>query len=107
SPSEEKAKEAEAALAAGKDWKEVATTIAGQDPETIDLGLLNRKEIPHELGDVAFELPLDKASDPIKTPLGWHILRVVKIEPADTQTVDHAKAAIGAEVKVQDDSHQL
>jgi len=28
-PSEEKAKEAEAALAAGKDWKEVATAIAG------------------------------------------------------------------------------
>ena len=31
-PSEDKAKAAEAALAAGKDWKEVATTIAGQIP---------------------------------------------------------------------------
>ena len=45
-PSEEKAKEAEAALAAGKDWREVATTIAGQDPDTIDLGLLKREEMP-------------------------------------------------------------
>jgi peptidyl-prolyl cis-trans isomerase D len=102
SPSEDKAKEAEAALAAGRDWKEVATSIAGQDPETIDLGLLNRKEIPHELGDVAFELPLDKPSDPIKTPLGWHILRVVKIEPAAAQTFEQAKAAIDAELKLQD-----
>src|SRR6202162_2029434 len=41
-PSEEKAKEAEAALAGGKDWKEVATSIAGQDPETSDLGLLKK-----------------------------------------------------------------
>ncbi len=47
-PSEEKAKEAEAALAAGKDWNEVATTIAGQDPDTIDLGLMKREEMPQD-----------------------------------------------------------
>jgi peptidyl-prolyl cis-trans isomerase D len=102
SPSEDKAKEAEAALAAGKDWKEVATTIAGQDPDTIDLGLLNRQEIPHELGDVAFELPLNQASPPIKTPLGWHILRVVKIEPATTKSFEEAKAQIEAGLKLEE-----
>ena len=100
-PSEEKAKEAEAALTAGKEWKEVATSL-GQDPETIDLGALNRKEIPRELGDVAFELPLDTPSTPIKTPLGWHILRIVKIEPAASQTFEQAKATIEAEMKLQD-----
>ena len=57
-PTEEKAKEAEAALAAGKDFRDVAAQM-GMDPSTIELGLLNRKEIPHELGDVAFELPLN------------------------------------------------
>ena len=101
-PTEEKAKEAEASVTAGKDWKEVAMSISGQDPDTIDLGLLNRKEIPHELGDVAFELPLDTPSAPIKTPLGWHILRVVKIEPAAAQTFEQAKPAIEAELKLQD-----
>ncbi len=100
-PSEEKAKEAEAALAAGKDWKDVATTIAEQDPETIDLGLLSRQEIPHELGDVAFELALNQASPPIKSPLGWHLLRVVKIEPAATQSFDQVKPQIAAELKRQ------
>ncbi|HEX3952847.1 MAG TPA: SurA N-terminal domain-containing protein [Stellaceae bacterium] len=102
SPTEAKAKEAEAALAAGKDWKEVATTIAGQDPDTIDLGLLKRSEIPHELGDIAFDLPLNKPSEPIKSPLGWHILRVTKIEPAATQSFDEAKAKIASDIKMQD-----
>jgi peptidyl-prolyl cis-trans isomerase D len=74
-PSEEKAKEAEAALAAGKDWREVATTIAGQDPDTIDLGLLKREELPSALADAVFELPLNQPSEPVKTPLGWHIHR--------------------------------
>ncbi len=97
-PSEEKAKEAEAALAAGKDWSEIATTIAGQDPETIDLGLMKREEMPHVLADIAFDLPLNKPSEPVKTPLGWHILRVVKIEPAQNQTFEQAKPKLEAEL---------
>ena len=97
-PSEEKAKEAEAALAEGKDWNEVATTIAGQDPETIDLGLMKREEMPRVLSDIAFDLPLNKPSEPIKTPLGWHILRVVKIEPAQNQTFEQAKPKLEADL---------
>ena len=107
SPSEEKAKEAEAALASGKDWTEVATTIAGQDPETVDLGLLSRQEIPHELGDVAFELPLNQPSQPIKSPLGWHILRVVKIEPAAVQGFDQARPQLEAELKRENAADRL
>jgi peptidyl-prolyl cis-trans isomerase D len=101
-PSEEKATEAETALAGGKDWKDVATTIAKQDPETIDLGLMKRQDMPQVLADVAFELPLDKASDPIKTPLGWHILRVVKIEPPTTQSFEQVKPQIETELAQQE-----
>jgi peptidyl-prolyl cis-trans isomerase D len=97
-PSEEKAKEAEAALTKGEDWKEVATTVAGQAPDTIDLGLLKRDEMPSALGDAAFELPLDKPSEPIKSPLGWHILRVTKIEPPIAQSFEEAKPKLEAEL---------
>jgi peptidyl-prolyl cis-trans isomerase D len=97
-PNEDKAKEAAAALAAGKDWKEVATTIAGQDPDTIDLGLLARNEMPRELADIAFELPLNKPSDPIKTPLGWHILRVTKIDPPTQQSFEQVKDQLANEL---------
>ena len=106
-PTEEKAKEAEAALAAGKDWREVATTIAGQNPETIDLGLMRRDEMPSVLGDVAFELPLSKPSEPVKTPLGWHILRVVKIEPPVTQTFDEAKPKLEADLAHQEAADRI
>jgi peptidyl-prolyl cis-trans isomerase D len=97
-PSEAKAKAAAAALAAGKDWKEVATTIAGQNPETIDLGLMKRAELPSELADAAFALPLDKPSAPIESPLGWHIFKVVKIEPPATQTFAEARTKLAAKV---------
>jgi peptidyl-prolyl cis-trans isomerase D len=101
-PSEEKAKEAKAALAAGKDWREVATTITGQNPDTIDLGLLKREEMPNALADVAFELALNKPSEPVKTPLGWHLLRVVKIEPPVTQSFEQAKDKLEADLAHQE-----
>ena len=106
-PSEDQAKAAEAALAAGKDWKAIATTIAGQDPATIDLGLMRREEMPQALADVAFALPLNKPSEPVKSPLGWHILRVVKIEPPKTQSFDEAKAKLQAEIAHSEAVDQL
>lgn len=106
-PSEDKAKEAQAALAAGKDWKDVATTVAGQDADTIDLGLLRRDELPKLLADVAFDLPLNKPSDPIKSPLGWHILRVTKIEQPTEQTFDQVKGQISAELAHDEAVDQL
>lgn len=106
-PSEDKAKEAEAALAAGKDWKEVATSVAGMDPETIDLGLLKKDELPDILGNVAFQLPVDKPSDPVKSPLGWHILRVTKIEPPTTETYEQAKPRLEEELARQEAADKL
>jgi peptidyl-prolyl cis-trans isomerase D len=96
--SEGQAKAVEAALAAGKDFKEVATTIAGQDPSTIDLGLMARAEMPQALAQVAFSLPLDKPGAAVQSPLGWHILRVVRIEPSKTQTFDEAKTKLQADI---------
>jgi peptidyl-prolyl cis-trans isomerase D len=95
-PSEDVAKQAEDALAAGKDFKEVATTIAKQDPETVDLGLLKQSEMPKELADPAFDLQLNQNSQPIQSSFGWHILRVTKIVPPSTETFEQAKPALGA-----------
>src|SRR5262252_2514822 len=101
-PSEEKAKDAEAALAAGKDWRVVATTIAGQNPDTIDLGLLKREEMPKALADAAFELPLNQRSEPVKTLLGWHILEVTKIEPPVAQAFEQAKPQLEGDLARQE-----
>lgn len=97
-PSEDQAKAAEAAIAASKDWTEIARTIAGQNPQTIDLGLLKRDELPKNLGDAAFALPPGKPSEPIRSPLGWHILRVVRIVPPTTESFDEAKAKLAADL---------
>ena len=50
-PSEDKAKAVEAALAGGEDFQKAATEIAGQDPSTIDLGLVKAEDLPGPLAD--------------------------------------------------------
>ena len=54
--------------------------------------------MPQALAQVAFALPLDKPSAPVRSPLGWHILRIVKIEPPKTQSFAEAKAKLQADV---------
>ena len=106
-PSEDKAKAVEDALAAGQDFSKVATTIAGQDPQTIDLGLVKAADLPKPIADAAFDLPLNKPSDPIKDSLGWHILLVTKIEPAKTPTLDEAKQQLKDELTQEAEADRL
>ena len=106
-PSEAKAMAAEAALKAGQNWQQVAAQFAGQAADTTDLGLRAQKEMPQQLAAAAFQLPLNQVSQPIKTPLGWHILRVVKIVPAATQSFAEAKPKLEADLKLQDAVNRL
>ncbi len=106
-PSEDKAKAVEDALAAGQDFATVATTIAGQDPQTIDLGLVKASDLPKPLAEAAFELSLDKPSQPIKDSLGWHILLVTKVEPPRTPSFDEAKQQLKDELIQEAEADRL
>jgi peptidyl-prolyl cis-trans isomerase D len=105
--SEDKAKAVEAALSAGQDFAKVATTIAGQDPQTIDLGLVKASDLPKALADAAFDLPLNKPSEPIKDSFGWHILMVTKIEPPKTPSFDEAKQQLKDELTQEAEADRL
>lgn len=106
-PTEDKAKAAEDALAAGQDFATVATTIAGQDPKTIDLGVVKESDLPKALAEAAFDLPLDKPSQPIKDSFGWHILVVSKIEPPRTPSFDEAKQQLKDELTQEAEADRL
>jgi len=106
-PTEDKAKAVETALAGGEDFQKAATEIAGQDASTIDLGLVKPDDLPKELADQAFTLPVDKPSEPIKTELGWHILRVVKIQQPQTLSFDQAKDQLEKQLIAEEAADRL
>ena len=76
---EETAREAETRLNDGADFAMVAQELTGADP--VDLGALEREALPTDLADAAFSIEAEAASAPLESPLGWHIFRILKVEP--------------------------
>jgi peptidyl-prolyl cis-trans isomerase C len=76
--SEEKAKEVAAELKAGKSFEEVAKakSIDSTTKEKGgDLGYLQKDQILKPVADAAFILKNGDISAPVKTDLGWHVLK--------------------------------
>ena len=97
-PDEAKAKEAAARVAQGKDFAAVAKQLANADPSALDLGWVRREDLPAPLADAAFAAKPGGVTAPVQTSFGWHILRVVAVKPAETQSFDQVKNQLRQDV---------
>jgi peptidyl-prolyl cis-trans isomerase D len=87
------AKRAGRALTQGRDFAAVAKEIAKMDEATIDLGKIGRGDFPFpELAEAVFALESGKSSEPLKSPIGWHLFRVDGITKGGTKTLDEVRA---------------
>ncbi|MBT3360822.1 MAG: hypothetical protein HN403_14460, partial [Rhodospirillales bacterium] len=98
-PEEDKAKEIHKLIAEGGDFAATAMEEAGLDEKTIDVGEVSKTMLLAELAEQAFLLPKEGFSQPVQSPLGWHILRVDSITPAHKQTAKQASAILGADIR--------
>ena len=76
---EEEAKAILEELQKGADFAETAKSKSkdpGAAAEGGDLGFFSKDQMVPEFADVAFKLEKGQLSDPVKSPFGWHILRV-------------------------------
>lgn len=100
--SEDKAKKVIAAATAGKSLEDAAKEVLGTADGVIKLGTIQKKDLPAgPLADGVFSAPEGLAPQPIKSPLGWHVIRVNKIEAGKTVPFDEVKAKLETELKAQ------
>lgn len=78
---EEAAKKAHASLSEGRSFEAVAKDTTGKSGADLKLGLVTLGDLLPDLGTAAFSLKKDAFAPPVKSPLGWHILRVTEIQP--------------------------
>ncbi|MDX2158405.1 MAG: SurA N-terminal domain-containing protein [Hyphomicrobiaceae bacterium] len=79
------------ALAEGKSFLMAALEANGAQGR-LDQGLVARREISDaNFAKTAFELPINKISEPIQVRGGWIVMRVTEIEPARQRTFDEVK----------------
>ncbi|MBN2432744.1 MAG: peptidyl-prolyl cis-trans isomerase [Acidobacteria bacterium] len=94
---EEEANQVKAELNQGGDWNELAKKYSserGTRDRGGDLGYFSRNRMPAEFESVAFAMNPGEISDPIKTPLGYHIIRLEDKKPAEQSPFDEVKARI-------------
>ncbi len=80
------------ALAQGRDFAVVAKEAAKMDAAAIDLGNIVRGDLPFpELADAVFALESGKSSEPLKSPLGWHLFKVDGVTKGGSRTLDEVR----------------
>jgi peptidyl-prolyl cis-trans isomerase D len=100
--SEDKAKAIIAAVKSGNSLEDAAKQVLGNADGVIKLGTVTKKDLPPgPLADGVFGLPEGVASAPIQSPLGWHVVRINKIESGKTVPFDEVKPRLEKELKAQ------
>lgn len=88
---EEQANEAKRQLAEGLDFVEVAKEIAKMEDAAIELGTMTRDGLLPMLADPAFSIEQGGTTDPVETPLGWHILAAPEVFEGEVRTLDDVR----------------
>lgn len=95
---EETAKTAHKQLLEGRDFAKVAKEIAGLDEAVLDLGLITKTDLLPGLADPAFALMQGTVSNPVKSALGWHLLKVTEIQAGGTKPLLEVREQVKKDV---------
>ena len=100
--SEEKAKKVIAGATGGKSLEDAAKEVLGTADGVIKLGEILKKDLPAgPLADGVFSAPLGLAPAPIQSPLGWHVIRINKIDAGQVTPFDQVKEKLEKDLKAQ------
>ncbi len=80
----------------GKDFAELAKQYSEGPSKDIGgkIGPFKKEEMVAPFAEKAFSLNIGEISEPVKTRFGWHIIKVEKINEADTITFEDSKTRI-------------
>ena len=98
---------AEAQLAQGQDFVKLAQDLTKADTASIDLGDVAKKDLPAELADPVFGAKEGEVLKPIKTPFGWHVIKVTKIDASTGKSFDEVKPLLEADARKDAESDAL
>lgn len=85
----------------GKDLAAIAKAM-GQSP--IDLGTVEKRDLPDELAEAVFALPAGATGAPVHSALGWHVAKVTSVSPGRTRSLAEVKGQLEQDLR-RDKAH--
>lgn len=95
-----KAKDILARIRNGEDFTKLATELSedpGSKPRGGDLGFFDRRRMVQSFDSTAFSLKVGQVSDLVRTPFGWHIIKLLEIK--EYQPYEKQKEGLKSEFK--------
>jgi peptidyl-prolyl cis-trans isomerase D len=84
-----------AAWAGGEDLGAINTRAQAAGGQALELGAVERRGLPVEaLAEAAFSTPEGGVTEPVQSPFGWHVVKVVDIQPPTTRPVEELRAEV-------------
>ena len=97
-----KAEELAQKLKKGEDFEKLAKKVS-EDKATADkggdMGYFKRGDLVKPLEDAAFALKKGEVSEPVKSPMGWHIIKVEDIKESRIKPLEEVKDSVVAEIR--------
>jgi len=98
-PEEAAARALAAEWRGGADFAAIEAAAAAARGSAADLGLVERAAMPLPLvAEAAFAAPAGAVTDPVQSPFGWHVIKVERIEPATTRSLDEVREELRREI---------
>tara|TARA_R110001599_G_scaffold11180_3_gene53581 strand:- start:1057 stop:2964 length:1908 start_codon:yes stop_codon:yes gene_type:complete len=86
-------------LAEGVDFLTVATEVGEMEAAAVDLGTVTRNGLLPDLADAVFAIDEGAVTETVATPLGFHVMRAIKVLTGVSKTLDDVRDEVTDIVK--------
>ncbi len=98
---EDNAKAAAAKITGGTDFATVAKDELQLTQTDIDLGEITKTDLLDELQGPVFDVALDGVTPPVKTVLGWHLVKVSKVSEATQEPLEKVEEQLSNDIALR------
>jgi peptidyl-prolyl cis-trans isomerase D len=98
---EEAAKAAYDKIAVGAAFNDVAREALSMTPEQTALGMVTREAIMPEIAGAVFKMDVGTVSQPLRSPFGWHLIRVARIEPGKEPAFEEQRERLSTDLRLK------